>query len=106
MNISKEKLKKKALALLIQSNAVVLFVTLTQSIAQAKQIADAANSYKSTATTVATTVGVAGLAAGGIMHAIPGLGHHGKKVLIGGLIALVCGVGGDTASQTIQSIFQ
>jgi hypothetical protein len=106
MKISKEQLKKKAIEILINTNAVVIFVSLTSKIAEAKQIADAASSYKNTATTVATTVGVAGLAAGGVMHAIPGLGNHGKKVLVGGLIALVCGVGGDTASQTIQSIFQ
>ena len=106
MKLRSQRIKEKTIELLVKTNAVVIFVTVTQSIAQAKQLADAANSYKNTATTVATTVGIAGLAAGGIMHAIPGLGHHGKKVAVGGLIALVCGVGGDTASQTIQSIFQ
>ncbi|MEK6706672.1 MAG: hypothetical protein AABZ06_12880 [Bdellovibrionota bacterium] len=71
----------------------------------ARDLADAASTAVSTATTIAKVISTLGVVAGAIAYQIPGASHFAKGTMVSGLIGMALSFGGTSILNLARTVF-
>jgi hypothetical protein len=95
---------KKNNLLKIIALTIVIFLAMSET-TFARDLTAAGNTATNTAKTIARAISTLGIVCGAILMQIPGLAHHGKRVLASGLIGASAAFGAPALIALLTSIF-